>query len=97
MMGKPLENLHLTLGIGLALAFALMAVFHAHGYQRVKPPLMEFADGLLAGTLPGADDPADAEVEGLEGVRPYAGVVGLAALLVGTLLVGLGLRTLGRS
>lgn len=29
---------------------ALMAVFHAHGYQRVKPPLMEFADGLLAGT-----------------------------------------------
>ena len=29
---------------------SLMAVFHAHGYQRVKPPLMEFADGLLAGT-----------------------------------------------
>lgn len=28
---------------------ALMAVFAAHGYQRVKPPLLEFADGLLAG------------------------------------------------
>ena len=28
---------------------SLMAVFSAHGYQRVKPPLMEFADGLLAG------------------------------------------------
>lgn len=28
---------------------ALMAVFGAHGYQRVKPPLVEFADGLLAG------------------------------------------------
>ena len=31
---------------------ALMAVFAAHGYERVKPPLLEFADGLLAG--PGA-------------------------------------------
>ncbi len=29
---------------------ALMAVFAAHGYQRVKPPLIEFEDGLLAGT-----------------------------------------------
>ncbi len=28
----------------------LMKVFHSHGYQRVKPPLVEFADGLLAGT-----------------------------------------------
>ena len=28
----------------------LMKVFHGHGYQRVKPPLLEFADGLLAGT-----------------------------------------------
>ena len=27
----------------------LMAVFAAHGYQRVKPPLLEFEDGLLAG------------------------------------------------
>ena len=29
---------------------ALMARFAAHGYQRVKPPLLEFEDGLLAGT-----------------------------------------------
>ena len=29
---------------------AIMGVFAAHGYQRVKPPLLEFADGLLAGT-----------------------------------------------
>jgi len=29
---------------------ALMSAFAAHGYQRVKPPLLEFEDGLLAGT-----------------------------------------------
>ena len=29
---------------------ALMAVFAAHGYQQVKPPLLEFEDGLLAGS-----------------------------------------------
>ena len=29
---------------------ALMAAFAAHGYQRVKPPLLEFEDGLLTGT-----------------------------------------------
>ncbi|HET9018360.1 MAG TPA: ATP phosphoribosyltransferase regulatory subunit, partial [Acetobacteraceae bacterium] len=28
----------------------LMECFAAHGYQRVKPPLLEFEDGLLAGT-----------------------------------------------
>jgi ATP phosphoribosyltransferase regulatory subunit len=28
----------------------LMKVFHSHGYERVKPPMAEFADGLLAGT-----------------------------------------------
>lgn len=27
----------------------LMKVFASHGYERVKPPLVEFADGLLAG------------------------------------------------
>jgi len=26
----------------------LMKVFASHGYERVKPPLAEFADGLLA-------------------------------------------------
>ena len=29
---------------------ALMAAFASHGYQRVKPPLLEFEDSLLAGT-----------------------------------------------
>lgn len=29
---------------------ALMDVFAAHGYQRVKPPLLEFEDALLAGS-----------------------------------------------
>jgi ATP phosphoribosyltransferase regulatory subunit len=28
----------------------LMKVFHSHGYERVKPPMAEFVDGLLAGT-----------------------------------------------
>ena len=28
---------------------AIMDAFAAHGYQRVKPPLLEFEDGLLAG------------------------------------------------
>src|ERR1700753_879766 len=29
---------------------ALMTVFAAHGYERVKPPLLEFEDSLLAGS-----------------------------------------------
>src|SRR5215475_2666255 len=29
---------------------ALLEVFAAHGYQRVKPPLLEFEDSLLAGS-----------------------------------------------
>jgi ATP phosphoribosyltransferase regulatory subunit len=29
---------------------ALMSVFASHGYQRVKPPLLEFEDSLLAGS-----------------------------------------------
>ena len=33
-----------------ALVEALMAVFAAHGYERVKPPLLEFEDSLLAGS-----------------------------------------------
>ncbi len=35
---------------------AAMAVFARHGYQRVKPPLMEFEDGLLAGAGAGVAD-----------------------------------------
>jgi ATP phosphoribosyltransferase regulatory subunit len=33
-----------------ALVASLMATFALHGYRRVKPPLLEFEDGLLAGT-----------------------------------------------
>lgn len=33
-----------------ALVEAMHAVFAAHGYERVKPPLLEFADSLLAGS-----------------------------------------------
>jgi ATP phosphoribosyltransferase regulatory subunit len=29
---------------------AMMAAFAAHGYERIKPPLIEFEDGLLAGS-----------------------------------------------
>ena len=29
---------------------SLMEVFAAHGYQRVKPPLLEFEDSLLSGS-----------------------------------------------
>ena len=29
---------------------AMMEVFAAHGYERVKPPLLEFEDSLLAGS-----------------------------------------------
>ena len=33
-----------------ALVEAMLAVFAAHGYERVKPPLIEFEDSLLAGS-----------------------------------------------
>ncbi len=33
-----------------ALVEAMLAVFSAHGYERVKPPLLEFEDSLLAGS-----------------------------------------------
>ncbi|UFN48808.1 ATP phosphoribosyltransferase regulatory subunit [Roseomonas sp. OT10] len=33
-----------------ALVEAMLAVFAAHGYERVKPPLLEFETGLLAGS-----------------------------------------------
>jgi len=35
---------------------AAMAAFARHGYQRVKPPLLEFEDGLLAGAGAGVAD-----------------------------------------
>lgn len=34
----------------------IMATFAAHGYERVKPPLLEFETGLLAGTGAGTGD-----------------------------------------
>ena len=40
-----------------AVAERVMACFAAHGYERVKPPLIEFEDGLLGG--PGAALAAD--------------------------------------
>jgi ATP phosphoribosyltransferase regulatory subunit len=33
-----------------ALVEAMMAIFAGHGYERVKPPLLEFEDSLLAGS-----------------------------------------------
>jgi len=64
MTGDPTPNpallpagLHDLLAPGAeaeaALVQALMQVFALHGYDRVKPPLLEFEDGLLAGA--GAD------------------------------------------
>jgi ATP phosphoribosyltransferase regulatory subunit len=37
---------------------ALMGAFAAHGYDRVKPPLLEFEDGLLAGAGSAMQDQA---------------------------------------
>lgn len=34
----------------------LLATFAAHGYERIKPPLVEFEDGLLTGTGAGLAD-----------------------------------------
>ncbi len=34
----------------------MMATFAAHGYERIKPPLIEFEDGLLAGSGAGMGD-----------------------------------------
>ncbi|MFC7735908.1 ATP phosphoribosyltransferase regulatory subunit [Roseomonas sp. GCM10028921] len=33
-----------------ALVEAMMAIFASHGYERVKPPLLEFEEGLLTGS-----------------------------------------------
>ncbi len=39
-----------------ALAAQLLACFHGHGYQRVKPPIIEFEDSLLSGTGSGLSE-----------------------------------------
>ena len=43
-------------GAEAALAEALLARFAAHGYERVKPPLVEFEDSLLSGAGAGLAD-----------------------------------------
>lgn len=52
---------------------ALMETFSAHGYQRVKPPLIEFEDGLLAGSGAAVTDQilrvVDPETHRMMGVR----------------------------
>jgi ATP phosphoribosyltransferase regulatory subunit len=37
-------------GIEACVVAAMMAVLESHGYERVKPPLMEFEENLLSGT-----------------------------------------------
>ena len=43
-------------GAEAALAEALLARFAAHGYERVKPPLVEFEDSMLSGAGAGLAD-----------------------------------------
>ena len=43
-------------GAEAALAEALLARFAAHGYERVKPPLVEFEDSMLSGAGEGLAD-----------------------------------------
>ena len=43
-------------GAEAALAEALLAHFGAHGYERVKPPLVEFEDSMLSGAGAGLAD-----------------------------------------
>src|SRR6202048_221019 len=61
-MNEPLHPALLPLGLRdllppdaaaeAAVAVRMMAVLESHGYQRVKPPLVEFEESLLSG--PGA-------------------------------------------
>lgn len=39
-----------------ALSARLLACFHSHGYERVKPPFIEFEDSLLSGTGAGLSE-----------------------------------------
>ncbi len=52
---------------------AVMAAFAAHGYQRVKPPLLEYEDSLLNGTGGGVADQSfrliDPETHRMVGLR----------------------------
>ena len=52
---------------------AIMDVFASHGYQRVKPPLLEFEDSLLSGSGAAVADQTfrlmDPESQRMMGVR----------------------------
>ena len=52
---------------------AMMDTFAAHGYERIKPPLIEFEDGLLAGSGAGMADQTfrvmDPDTHRMMGVR----------------------------
>jgi ATP phosphoribosyltransferase regulatory subunit len=52
---------------------AMMDAFAAHGYERIKPPLIEFEDGLLAGSGAGMADQTfrlmDPDTHRMMGVR----------------------------
>src|SRR5260370_36612763 len=37
-------------GVEARVVAVMMAVLESHGYERVKPPLMEFEENLLSGT-----------------------------------------------
>jgi ATP phosphoribosyltransferase regulatory subunit len=69
---------------------SLMAAFAAHGYQRVKPPLLEFEDGLLAGTGAATSDQTfrlmDPDTHRMMGVR--ADITPQVARIAATRLAG---------
>ena len=52
----------------------VMGVFAAHGYERIKPPLLEFEDGLIAGSASAVSDQIfrlmDPDSHRMMGVRP---------------------------
>ena len=58
-------------GAEAALAEALLARFGAHGYERVKPPFVEFEDSMLSGAGAGLARP-DLPPDG-PGVAPHDG------------------------
>ena len=69
---------------------ALMETFAAHGYQRVKPPLIEFEDGLLAGSGAAMTDQTfrvmDPDTHRMMGVR--ADITPQVARIAATRLAG---------
>ncbi len=68
----------------------VMAAFASHGYQRVKPPLVEFADGLLAGSGAAVADQTfrlvDPDSQRMLGLR--ADITPQVARIAATRLVG---------